>query len=172
MNTRLSRKTSQVSANWGHWKIAKWGSILSSCAAYPETIGLSYREGVMTTEIYHTGMKRARKLTTHKSRHTDTHREAWCAQAGGSLSDACLFPPGMQRRGRWEEEKERWGWGGWEERKKQAEDESRRGETPIKNDSRRRTRQGTERKKRDYTGSGERQKESSLDKWGSWKKKW
>lgn len=41
---------------------------------------------------------------------------------------------------------------------RQAEDESRRRATPIKNDSRWRTRQGTERKKTDYAGRGERQK--------------
>lgn len=52
----------------------------------------------------------------------------------------------------------------------QAEDESRRKETPIKDDSRRRTRQGTERKKRDYAGIEKRQKKSSLPKWRSWKK--
>lgn len=46
------------------------------------------------------------------------------------------------------------GRGGW----RQAEDESRRRATPIKNDSRWRTRQGTERKTTDYAGRGERQK--------------
>ena len=61
--------------------------------------------------------------------------------------------------------------GGDERKGKQAEDESRRRATPIKNDSRRRTRHGTERKKRDYAGRGKTQKESSLEKWRSLKKK-
>lgn len=82
------------------------------------------------------------------------------------MSDACLFPPGMQKRGRWEEEKTKERLGG----KKQAEDESRHRATPIKNDSRRRSRQAAERKKRDYGGRGKRQNKSSLEKWRSWEK--
>lgn len=54
--------------------------------------------------------------------------------------------------------------------KKQAEDESRHRATPIKNDSRRRSRQAAERKKRDYGGRGKRQNKSSLEKWRSWEK--
>lgn len=128
-NTEWSRKTSQVSANWGHWEIVKKLQseavsslpVLHKTVPYPGTIGLSYREGGMTTGTRCTGMKGQETHNTHRPSHTKTHRhtdrEAWCTQAGGSLSDACLFPPGMQRRGGWEE-KERWGWGVWEEGKK------------------------------------------------------
>lgn len=83
----------------------------------------------------------------------------------------------MQSKRSWkEEEKERRGWGevrgrGGKKKKKQAEDESRRRETPIKKDSRRRTRQGEGRKMRDYAGREETRRESSMEKWRSGEEK-
>lgn len=71
---------------------------------------------------------------SQKSSHTKTDREAWCTPAGGRGGG----------RSREDEILEDWG-----RKKKQPEDESWCTETPIKNDSHWKTRQHTERKRRD-----------------------
>lgn len=84
--------------------------------------------------------------------HIEPDRESWCRQAGGRPSDASdaeeVGGEGKRRI---------WVGGGWRKGKKQAEDESWCTATPIKNDSRWKTRQ---RNGRDYGGRWERRKEA------------
>lgn len=107
----------------------------------------------MTTGTHCTGMNW--KLTTHTNRVTYKHTQAHTGKLDVHRQEAvCLMPvffrQGCRREGGGRRRRRRDGegvGGRWEQGKKQAEDESRRRATPIKNDSRRRTRQGTERKK-------------------------
>lgn len=121
----------------------------------------------MTTGTQGTKVKSLETHNTHK--HTQTHTGKLDVH---KCETVCLMPvffrPGMQKRGSMEEKERRGGGGGgW----RQVEDESRRRATPIKNDSRWRTRHGTERKKTDYAGRGKRLgKKSSLEEWRSWRK--
>lgn len=77
-NTDLSRKTSQVSANWGRWDIVKklHSEAVSSfpvqhkTVPYPGTMGLSYRERGMKTRTHCTGMK---GLEIHANPATQKH---------------------------------------------------------------------------------------------------
>lgn len=95
-------------------------------------VGISYRGGDMTRNM----------LLYRKEVRNSLHTHQPCIKAQTHTRDQTVWCLSSSARDAEKREE------GWRKGREQAEDESRRRAIPIKNDSRQRTRQGTQRKKK------------------------